>query len=406
MSVLSASAVLAVLEESKMRTIAEIGGLFVLLGVVARVANSLKFATGPLFLVVGLGFGVGGVAQFDFSEPFIALSAEVGAILLLLFLGLEFSATTIVQEARRHVPTAFVDVVLNAIPGAIVAVVLGWPSTLVLAMAGVTYVSSSGIATQVAREMGWKSRPEWKSLVSVLVLEDLVMAPYLPVLTALGAAISVWSGLLGVAIGLAVVTLLLVVGARGVRVFSGLLSVDSGAALLLTTLGLALLAAGVAGMFNFSSVVAAFFVGLLITGDLAQAIRNRMAPLRDVFAALFFVFFGLQTDPADLVPALPVVSVLVCATWLTKVATVYYALGRGGHRGDDRMMCALRGGSLLSARGEFSIAIGVLVVGFGGAPANWQGVVATYVIVSALVGPVAARTFDRGRVVAPRAPMP
>jgi hypothetical protein len=66
---LSAMYASAVLEESNMRTIAEIGGLVVLLGVVARVANSLKFANDPLFLVVGLGFGVGGVARFGPTMP-------------------------------------------------------------------------------------------------------------------------------------------------------------------------------------------------------------------------------------------------------------------------------------------------------------------------------------------------
>ncbi len=391
---------LALVEESISRTIAEIGGLFVLLGVVARLAFSIRVASAPLFLLVGLGLGVGGVVQFDVSEPFIAVSAEVGALLLLLFLGLEYSAETIVRETRLHLRTAVVDLLLNATPGVVVGLLLGWSPTMILAMAGVTYVSSSGIATQVAREMGWRNRPEWDSLVSVLVLEDLVMAPYLPILTGLGAAISVWSGLLGVGFGLAVVSILLFVGSRGVKVFGAILSANSGAALLLTTLGLALLAGGVAGLFGFSPVVAAFFVGLLITGEVAEIVRARMSALRDVFAAVFFVFFGIQTDPADMLPALPLAVVLVVITWATKVATVYYALRRSGHEGDDLKWCALRGGSVLSARGEFSIAIGALIVGFGIAPEEWQGIVAAYVIVSAIVGPMVARAVDRGRAVA------
>lgn len=236
--------------------------------------------------------------------------------------------------------------------------------------------------------------------MSVLVLEDLVMAPYLPILTALGAAISVWSGLLGVGFGLAVVSILLFVGAKGVTVFAPILTANSGAALLLTTLGLALLAGGVAGIFGFSPVVAAFFVGLLITGEMAELVRTRIAALRDVFAAVFFVFFGIQTHPGDMLPALPLAIVLVAVTWATKVATAYYALRRSGHAGDELKWCALRGGSLLSARGEFSIAIGGLVFGFGIAPDDWQPVVAAYVIVSAIVGPMVARAVDRRQSIA------
>jgi CPA2 family monovalent cation:H+ antiporter-2 len=294
-----------------------------------------------------------------------------------------------------HSRTALVDIVLNGAPGALIAWMLGWGPVVALAMAGVTYVSSSGIATQVAREMGWKKRPEWKSLVAILVLEDLVMAPYLPIVTALAGATSLFWGVTGVGIGLLVVTVLLIVGARGIKPFAKLLKADSSASLLLTAFGLALLAGGISAMLDFSSAVAAFLVGLLITGDVAEAIRKRMAPLRDVFAAGFFVFFGLQTDPADVLPALPVALLLVIVTWITKVVTVYYALRQTDSDIANRRMCALRGGSVLSARGEFSVAIGALVVSLGIGPDGWQGLIATYVIISALFGPFIARFFDR-----------
>ncbi len=377
------------------RIVAEVGGILLLLGLVARFATALRIASPPLFLLIGVAFGVGGVAELDFSQPFIAVSAEVGAILLLLFLGLEFSAVTIVREARRHRKTAVVDIVLNGTPGAIFAFAMGWDAVLVLAMAGVTYISSSGIAVQVAREMGWKSRPEWKSLVTILVLEDLVMAPYLPVLAAVGGAAAFWSGAFGVGSGLAVVSILLFVGARGAKPFSKLLKADTGSSLLLTTLGLALLAGGVSAMFDFSSAVAAFFVGLLITGELADAIRSRMAPLRDIFAAVFFVFFGFQTDPSEVVKQIPLALLLVGLTWITKVATVYFALGESGVLSKTRRFCAFRGGSVLSARGEFSLAIGALVIGFDRSPDNFQAFVAAYVLLSALFGPFVARLFDR-----------
>lgn len=385
----------AVVEFETARIVAEIGGLFIALGIVARIAMRFRIAASPIFLLVGLLIGNGGVADLDFSQPFIGVAAEVGAVLLLFFLGLEFSARTIVREAKMHSRTALVDIVINGVPGAVIAWILGWGPVVALAMAGVTYVSSSGISTQVAREMGWKNRPEWKSLVAILVLEDLVMAPYLPIVTALAGATSLFWGVTGVGIGLFVVTVLLVVGARGMKPFAKLLKADSSASLLLTAFGLALLAGGVSAMLNFSSAVAAFLVGLLITGDVAEAIRKRMAPLRDVFAAVFFVFFGLQTDPADVIPALPVVLLLVVVTWMTKVVTVYYALRQADSLITLRRMCALRGGSVLSARGEFSVAIGALVVSLGIGPEGWQGLVAAYVIVSALFGPFIARFFDR-----------
>ena len=388
------------------RIVLELGVLLLVLGAVARLAAAWKIASAPMFLMVGLAFGDGGVVPIELSQPLIEVFAEVGLILLLLFLGLEYSADTILLEVRTHRRTALVDVVLNAVPGAVTGVIFGWDPIVVLAMAGVTYISSSGIATQVAREMGWRSRPEWKSLVAVLVLEDLVMAPYLPVLSALGIATSLVLGMTGVAAGLLTVSILLFLGSRGIWVFSAVLKDDSGTTLLLTTLGLALAAGGLAGLLNFSSAVAAFFIGLLITGEVADAIRNRLRPLRDVFAAIFFVFFGLQTNPADIPSALIAGVVLVAITWFTKVVTVWFALGEGRSSIDagidrfatparnQRWFCALRGGSVLSARGEFSVAIGALIVAFDAAPAQWQGIVATYVMLSAVAGPLLAKVFD------------
>lgn len=389
------------------RIVLELGVLLLALGAVARLAVAWKIASAPLFLMVGLAFGDGGVVPVELSQPLIGVFAEVGLILLLLFLGLEYSAATILKEVRQHRRTALVDVVLNSIPGAVAGVLFGWDPIVILAMAGVTYISSSGIATQVVREMGWRSRPEWKSIVAILVLEDLVMAPYLPILSALGIATSLLLGLTGVAAGLLTVSILLFIGSRGIRVFAAVLKDDSGATLLLTTLGLALAAGGIAGLLNFSSAVAAFFVGLLITGEVADAIRNRLRPIRDVFAALFFVFFGLQTDPAEIPSALLVGVALVMVTWGTKVLTVWFALGEGrdddktsdnspgdGAAAHQRWFCALRGGSVLSARGEFSVAIGALIVAFDAAPAQWQGIVATYVMLSAVVGPLLAKVFD------------
>lgn len=389
------------------RIVLELGVLLLALGAVARLAVAWKIASAPLFLMVGLAFGDGGVVPVELSQPLIGVFAEVGLILLLLFLGLEYSAATILKEVRQHRRTALVDVVLNSIPGAVAGVLFGWDPIVILAMAGVTYISSSGIATQVVREMGWRSRPEWKSIVAILVLEDLVMAPYLPILSALGIATSLLLGLTGVAAGLLTVSILLFIGSRGIRVFAAVLKDDSGATLLLTTLGLALAAGGIAGLLNFSSAVAAFFVGLLITGEVADAIRNRLRPIRDVFAALFFVFFGLQTDPAEIPSALLVGVALVVVTWGTKVLTVWFALGEGrdddktsdnspgdGAAAHQRWFCALRGGSVLSARGEFSVAIGALIVAFDAAPAQWQGIVATYVMLSAVVGPLLAKVFD------------
>lgn len=376
------------------KTVAEIGLVLIGLGLLARLASVLGISSVPLFLLVGVALGDNGLIPLDLSEPFIELSAETGAILLLFFLGLEFSAQTISSELRHHRRMGFFDIVFNAVPGIMAAFVLGWGWLGAFALAGVTYISSSGIATQVAREMGWKTRPEWKRLVSVLVLEDLVMAPYLPVIVAIAGAASLISGLITVSLGLAVVAFIMFIGIRGVAFSRRLLDPTHGSAFLLIVLGLAMAAGGIAAGVGFSSAVAAFLIGLLITGDVAQAARERLAPLRDLFASLFFLFFGLRTDPETLPAALPVAIVLAFVTVATKVATVY-ASARTDEHLEHPWYVSLRGGGLLGARGEFSVAIGTIVAASDLAPEGWSGLVATYVIATAVLGPLLARWADR-----------
>ena len=376
----------------------EIGLLLVGLGLLSRAAAAVGFSSVPLFLLAGLAFGEGGLVPMTLSASFVSIAAEIGAILLLFFLGLEYSANQVVREMQRHRSTALADILLNATPGALFALAMGWSWLAAIGLAGVTYVSSSGIATQVAREMGWRGKPEWNSLVSVLVLEDLVMAPYLPIVTALAGAGSLIAGLTGMGVGLLVSSVVLLIGLRERHILNRLFDANAPGALLLTAMGLALAAGGLASNFGFSSAVAAFLVGLLVTGDVAHAVRHRLAPLRDVFSAVFFVFFGLEANPREIAPVLVPAIVLALITTVSKIATVRFAVLRVNLENDGHpWRSALRGGSLMSARGEFSVVVGALVAAASFAPPEWNGFVAAYVIITATSGPLLARGFDSSK---------
>jgi len=112
-----------------------------------------------------------------------------------------------------------------------------------------------------------------------------------------------------------------------------------------------------------------------------------IVPVRDLFAAVFFFFFGLQIAPGALLPALPLAFGLVAVTTMTKFATGWLAAGGVGLRG------RIRAGATLIARGEFSIVIAGLAVGAGAAP-QVASLAAAYVLACAIIGPVAARAAD------------
>ena len=98
-----------------------------------------------MYLLAGLALGNGGIAPVATAGEFITTGAPIGIVLLLFTLGLEFSATEFASSLRHHLPSAAVDVVLNATPGAVAGWLLGLNGVGILALAGVTYVSSSGV---------------------------------------------------------------------------------------------------------------------------------------------------------------------------------------------------------------------------------------------------------------------
>ncbi|MFB7493695.1 cation:proton antiporter [Streptomyces sp. NPDC056161] len=373
----------------------ELGAIILVLGLLGRIAGRVGFSPIPLYLLAGLAFGQGGILPLTASEEFVATGAEIGVILLLLLLGLEYSASELVTTLQTQFPSGAVDFVLNALPGAAMALLLGWGPVAAVALAGVTWISSSGVIAKVLSDLRRIGNRETPVILGVLVLEDLAMAVYLPILTALLAGVSLARGTLTLLISLATVGAVLYVALRHGRTVSRAVSSDNAEMLLLVVLGLTLLVAGLAQQLQVSAAVGAFLVGIALSGEVAEGAHNLLAPLRDLFAAVFFVFFGLHTNPADIPPVLLPALALAVVTSLTKIATGYWAARRAGISVKGRW----RAGGTLVARGEFSIVIAGLAV----AAEPRVGPLATaYVLILVVLGPLAARwTEPLGRRLSP-----
>jgi hypothetical protein len=103
---------------------------------------------------------------------------------------------------------------------------------------------------------------------------------------------------------------------------------DEPATIILIQIGLILLIAGLAQRLQVSAAIGAFLIGIALSEPIAERAHNLLAPLRDLFAAIFFLFFGLQIDPASLPPVLLLAILLGVITALTKILTGWWAVGR------------------------------------------------------------------------------
>lgn len=376
----------------------ELGAVLFGLGVVGRLAGRVGMSPIPLYLLAGLAFGVGGILPLEAPSAFFTTGAQIGVVLLLLMLGLEYTADELVHSLRQQAPLGALDLLLNGLPGLAVALLLGWGPTAALAMFGVTAISSSGIISKVLTDLGRLGNRETPTVLGILVIEDLAMAVYLPVLTSIVAASTAGAMVTSVTIALVTLAVVLTLAVRHGALVNRVVMSRSNEVLLLKVLGLALLVAGAAEAVHVSAAIGAFLLGIALSGRIAERIVELLGPLRDIFAAVFFVFFGLSTDPGELGQALVPALVLAVLGIATKLATGWVAARRAGIGPAGRV----RAGAALIPRGEFSIIIAGLA-GASVAPA-FAPTVAAYVLIMAVVGPLAPRALDPvGRRLARRA---
>jgi CPA2 family monovalent cation:H+ antiporter-2 len=188
---------------------------------------------------------------------------------------------------------------------------------------------------------------------------------------------------ISVGVAVVVVVIVLFIALRYGQAISRFAAHESDEIVLLTTFGAVLLVAGAAQRLQVSAGIGAFLVGIAASGPVAKQSHRLLSPLRDLFAATFFFFFGLEVNPSHLPAALPVAAVLAVLTAVTKIVTGYVAT-----RGFDETRARMRAGLALIARGEFSVVIAGLGVAV---EPNLGPICAAYVLLLAIAGPLLAR---------------
>ena len=368
----------------------EIGAVALVLAGLARIAGRLGMTTIPFYLLAGLAVGEGGIAPLDVSAEFISLTAEIGVLLLLFTLGLEYTGEELRNGLRTGLVPGLADAAFNFTPGFLAGLLLGWGTTAAGLLGGVCWISSSGVVAKVLTDLDRLGNRETPAILNLLVLEDLAMAAYLPVAAAIVAGRAFGATVATVAVALFAVAVILTVAIRWGDRLSRALAQGTDEALLLAVFGLTLLVAGLAQQVEVSAAIGAFLVGLALSGPVQARAGVLIEPLRDLFAAIFFLFFSFQISPASLFGALLPATALVVVGTAGKLGSAWVSCGRVGIGPRGRV----RAGTALIARGEFSIVIASLGAGIA-AGDDLTALAGAYVLLSAIVGPLAAKFADR-----------
>ena len=361
----------------------QLGLILLGLGLAARAADRAGFSPIPLYLLGGLAVRAAGLLPAKVTDDFIGIAAEIGVLQLLFALGLEYTAPELSAELRRNFRAGIVDLVANFLPGLLLGLVLGWSAVASVLRGGVSYVSSSGIIAKLLGDLGRLGNRETPTILSILVLEDLTMAIYLPIVAVLMAGAGVMTGLVSLAVALGVVAVIVLFAVKIGPWLSRVVDSESNEVTVLVILGLVLFVGGLVQEVDVSAAVGAFLVGLALSGPVQQRAATLIEPLGNVFAAIFFFVFGLGIDATAVPPVILPALGLAVVTAATKAGLGWWAAGRAGVGKHGRWRAA----TTLIVRGEFSIVIAGLGVA-AGVEGQLGPLAAAYVLVLAVV-PVA-----------------
>ncbi len=363
----------------------DIGVMFAAIALAGAIASRLNQSVIPFYIVAGILLGPWVLGRSDdwfgadlphiAVNEFIEVGAELGIVFLLFFLGLEFSLDRLIENKEKIGKAGTVDL-LNLVVGFVVGAVFffvvwdtGVETTVALVGAvlvgGIVYISSSAIITKSLIDLGWIANDESEPMLGILVYEDLFIALYLAVVSALLLGAGGFAEALtdiGIAVGFILALLVLVY--YGTAFFQNVLEVRSNEATVLRAVGIVVLVAGAALALGVSEAVAAFFIGMAFSStDHVHEIEDLLESLRDVFAAVFFFWIGLETDPTLVAPVAGLLAVAVLVTAPTKFATAF--VGARFYDLNDRR--STRVGLGMVTRGEFSLIIAAIAAGAGGA---------------------------------------
>jgi CPA2 family monovalent cation:H+ antiporter-2 len=321
---------------------------------------------------------------------------SLGVVFLLFSMGLEFSLGSVAAVPKRFFRAGSIDWLFNFPIGLLAGRALGWGWMESFFLAGILYMSSSAVVSKCIVDFGRAARPETETILGIMVFEDLVIAIYLVVLNALIAGGSAGGGVGGavssLALALGFVGLLVVLTWRFQGPLERLLAGRSDEGFTLLLLSFVLLVASSAVGVGLSEAVGAFLAGIVIGSTrLKERASRTLHPFQTLFAALFFVSFGMGLGLDNLAAVAAPAIVLIFLGICTKVAGGFFAGRAAGHTPAQSTTV----GFSLVPKGEFSILIAALAAAASGPDSQIQALTGLYVFALAIIGPIGMREADR-----------
>ncbi|HET9820180.1 MAG TPA: cation:proton antiporter [Rhodanobacteraceae bacterium] len=361
-------------------------------GVVVVVFPRLRLPVLLGYIIAGVLIGPHMPWRFLTDQRTMQSIANLGVVLLMFTLGLDSSLRKLRQLGAGVMLATLVEVGFMLWLGVEIGRLAGLGGREALFLGGVICISSTMIALRTVADRGWRGQPFVAGMVGMLVSEEVLTVVLITVLSAVAAGSAdttdvafmvLWRMLLFVSVALVLGLLLLP------RLLDWLAKRGRDEPLLVTALGICFGACLLAVWEGFSVALGAFLAGVVVSeARCADRIVRLVRPVRDMFAAIFFVAIGLLLDPAQMLPWLWPALGLAVAVIIGKTLAVsigaFVCAGRNAHD-------ALRTGLTMAQIGEFSFVIASLGIAAGAVGGFLYPLIVTAAVICMLASPLLLR---------------
>ena len=319
----------------------------------AGIMKKIKFPTIIGFILIGMIAGPYGLGIVDDVE-LINLLAELGIIILLFVVGLEFSLQKLRKAGLKAISVGLSELSIMFFLAYVGAFSFGWSHLEALYLAGILSISSTAISLRIMRDLKLVKTKEFDTIITILIIEDLAAVLLLVILgNASDGADLDFTGI-GILI-LQSLTFFVIALGLGIKLVPKLLEKIHGLDIpegpFITALALGFGLAVLAHFLGQSSAIGAFIMGMIIASSKhSESITKKVLPLRDFFGVIFFVSIGMLVDimaiPGVVLISIPIIILAVVGKFVGN----FFGASMGGHN----MIGSSTIGSVMVPRGEFS----------------------------------------------------
>ena len=337
--------------------------------VIMVMAAVMLFITHKLKQSMVIGYLLAGMIIGPYTPPFslirnvetINVFAELGIIMLLFVIGIEFPIAKLRQIGRISMIVGLTESIGTMLITFFVAQNLGFTVFDSMFLALAMSITSTVVTIKILEEMGKIKERSTILILGVLIVEDIIAVTTLAILQSIAAAsgtddISIISISISIAIAIVFIGTILILGSRFLpNLIDKIAKTNDYALLLIVILGLAFGLSFIANILGLSVVIGAFLAGVLVAESKSATVAKVITiPLRDIFSALFFISIGalvnISVIPMFIIPAM----ILILTAFASKLLLVLAVLAKSKFDNIDRLKAGL---GLASAKGEMSLVI-------------------------------------------------